>query len=108
MIDMSVAYIAGPISGVKDYKQRFARAGRYLRQMGFDVILNPAEVLPEEIEPKQALPICLRMIESSDIIFFMPDWSKSPGANIERLYAAYLDKQIEYLPDNDKKRRKPL
>ena len=70
MIDMSVVYIAGPISGEKDYKQKVARAGRYLHQMGFDVILNPAEMLPEEIEPKQALPICLRMIESSEIVFF--------------------------------------
>lgn len=102
---MSVAYIAGPITGQKDYKAKFARAARYVKSCGYDCILNPAEVLPPEIENRQALPICLRMIEAADTVFFMPDWSRSPGASIERMYASYIEKRVEYLPAEEKGRK---
>lgn len=96
---MSIVYIAGQISGDKGYKNKFQRAERYLRGCGCDVILNPAEMLPENMENKHALPICMRMIEQADVIFFLPDWSRSPGASIERLYSLYLEKRVEYLPE---------
>ena len=36
-------YISGPVTGTKDYKERFARAEGYLSGMGFSVV-NPPKV----------------------------------------------------------------
>ena len=82
---MSIAYIAGQISGDKGYKTKFQRAARYLRGCGYEVVLNPAEMLPENMENKAALPICMRMIEQADVIFFLPDWYILTDETVQRM-----------------------
>lgn len=91
------AYIAGPITGDREYKAKFGRAEKYVSGLGYDVVLNPARTLPENVPNTAALPICLRMLEAADTVFFLPGWSSSPGASIERAYARYLGKEVDYL-----------
>lgn len=90
-------YIAGPITGVKNYKMRFRVAEAFLKQHTVQMILNPAEMIPERMENKDALPICLRMIDQCDVVYFLPGWEESRGAQIERAYCEYTGKRIEDL-----------
>ena len=97
---MSVAYIAGPITGRKDYKTKFHRAERYLKGCGYDVVLNPAAVLPEGLDNRTAMQICVRMIDTCDAVFFLPDWQESAGAQLEHAYCEYTGAKIEYLKED--------
>jgi len=40
--------------------------------------------------------ICLSMIDSADGIYLLPGWEDSPGAQIEKAYAEYTGKFVEY------------
>ena len=62
MKDKRVAYIAGPITGVDDYRERFREGKRKLKKMGFTV-LNPAD-LPEGWPPALYIPVCLEMVKA--------------------------------------------
>ena len=94
---MSKIYIAGPMAGVADYKERFARAEKKLRSMGHTVI-NPA-VLPEGLAHEDYMRICLAMVDAAELVCMLPGWSKSAGAGIEYAYAKYNGKgTMEYVP----------
>ena len=87
-------YIAGKITGDPDCKAKFERAANeYLRS---DVILSPA-VLPGRMTPADYMRICFAMIDSADVVAFIPDWQDSPGARLEHDYCCYVGKSIEYL-----------
>jgi hypothetical protein len=92
----ATAYIAGRISGNREYKKQFDAAERYLRRCGYEVILNPAK-LPEEIDPGTAIRICLAMIDTADTVFFISGWQRSKGAQLEHAYCEYVGKQVEHL-----------
>lgn len=54
-------YIAGPITGVKDYKKRFQEAREHLEESGLEVI-NPAaldNVLPKSTTHEGYMRVCL-------------------------------------------------
>ena len=90
-----IAYIAGKITGEKDYKNKFAAAEEQLQKAGF-IVLNHAS-LPEGMSSNKYMPICLAMIEASDVVFFLKDWTRSKGALIEHNYSIYQNKKISYL-----------
>lgn len=93
------AYLAGKITGDKKYKDKFAEAAAALRQSGFDVIISPA-ILPEGMQNADYMRICFAMIDSADVVAFIPDWTDSRGANLENAYCQYISKQIFYLTEN--------
>jgi len=95
---MSVAYIAGKITGDRRAKQKFARAARYVHQCGYDVVYDPANMFPRGITGKEAMPICIRLIDQADTVFFMPGWKDSRGANVEFAYCEYTEKEVQFLP----------
>ena len=87
-----VVYIAGPITGTKDYRERFARAAALIEQMGY-IALNPA-TLPGGLTNEQYMKICFSMIESADVVLFLSNWRKSLGASLEQLYCNYIGKPV--------------
>lgn len=87
-----VVYIAGPITGTKDYRERFARAAALIEQKGY-VALNPA-TLPGGMTNAQYMKICFAMIESADVVLFLSNWRKSIGASLEQLYCNYIGKPV--------------
>lgn len=87
-----IIYIAGPIKGDPDYRAHFDQAERTLSARGWTVI-NPA-ILPQGLHPSAYMPICLKMLDAADAIALLPDWQHSPGAKIERAYAAYQRKAV--------------
>jgi len=85
-------YIAGAITGVPDYRDKFGIAKKALEREGHTV-LNPA-ALPEGMEKKDYMRICFAMIDTADVITFLPNWENSKGANVERAYVTYIEKPI--------------
>ena len=86
-----IVYISGGITGVADYKARFAAAEKRLKEKGY-IVLNPA-VLPEGLTHEAYMQICLPMVRVADAIYLLADWQKSPGATAE-FFAARKDKKI--------------
>lgn len=103
-------YIAGGITGVEDYKARFAAAKEWLlaeketqevaRGMlkvspypTADVVLNPAE-LPEGWPTGLYMDVCLAMIRAADLVVFLPGWELSRGASLEMQYCRYQGKPV--------------
>lgn len=90
-----IIYIAGPITGIYDYKRQFRKRERMLKTMGH-VVLNPS-FLPSGLE--DYMPTCKAMIDQSDAIYFMDGWKGSIGAKEEYEYAKQLGKKIIYESD---------
>lgn len=89
----TVVYIAGPITGVPDYKEKFAAAEKRWSETGLFAVLNPA-TLPAGMKPAQYMSICLPMLLSADLVLFLSGWENSGGAKIERALAEYTGKLI--------------
>lgn len=85
-------YIAGKITGDKDYRQKFRQAQERLERGGC-VVLNPAEQ-PEGMTPADYMRICFAMIDCADAVAFLPDWPQSEGAQLEKKYCQYVGKQM--------------
>ena len=84
-------YIAGKITGNKEYKEQFALAKMRLEDKGH-IVLNPAE-LPEGMKPSDYMRICIAMIDCADAVVLIGDWDRSAGANVEYNYAKYVGKE---------------
>ncbi len=103
-------YIAGPMSGIKDYNYpAFNAKAAELRAQGEEVI-NPAEN-DAEIGPDQPWQVYLRrdlilLAERCDKIVLLPGWENSKGASLERLVGAKLGMTIVY-PDGTAIREDP-
>ena len=88
-------YIAGKITGDPNCQKKFQWAQEDLEDRGFTV-LNPAE-LPEGMRPADYMRICMAMIDSADLVAFLPDYEQSRGAQLEWAYCQYVSKQTRYL-----------
>ena len=86
------AYIAGKISGDKQYVDKFNKAADRLRAKGCTVV-NPA-TLPEGMEKDDYMRICLAMIDCCDIVVALPDATQSGGAKVEIAYCNYIEKPV--------------
>lgn len=89
------AYIAGKITGDESYQKKFAHAKSCLEAEGF-VVLNPAE-LPEGMRPADYMRICMAMMDTADVVAFLPDYALSKGAQLEWAWCQYVGKQTMYL-----------
>ena len=70
-------YIAGKITGDPEYKRKFLSAHMEQKNEGH-IVLNPAH-LPEGMKSADYMRICLAMIDSADLVAFLPGWEDSPG-----------------------------
>lgn len=88
-------YIAGPMTGLPELNfPLFHATADKLRAAGHEAI-NPAEINPD---PNAEWTDCMfRDLEELNVcegIVMLPGWEKSPGAQIERLWAGRTGKHI--------------
>lgn len=89
-------YISGKITGTTDYIERFAKAEKHLKSAGHEVV-NPAvenAKLPEGTTYDGFMQNSLRLLDTCDAIYMLPDWRDSNGAMIEHLQAMMQGKHI--------------
>ena len=76
-------YIAGKISGDKNYKKKFKKAERALKKKGHSV-MNPAWLVEyKAFSWIDYMIVSEAMQRRCEAVYFLPDWSQSKGAIIE-------------------------
>lgn len=88
-------YIAGKITGDPEYLAKFKQIEDFWESQGYTV-LNPA-VLPEGMRPADYMRVCFSMMDTADVVAFMPDWTQSRGARLEHEWCEYTEKPTYYL-----------
>ena len=85
---MARIYISGPISGVEDFKHKFAQAERQLQEQGHEVIKpTDVELLLPNGAYEEYMRIDMLLLDMCDTIYMLKGWEKSCGANREYGYA---------------------
>ncbi len=90
-----IIYIAGKITGDKNYKRKFNKAEKMLKGRGFET-LNPAKLIDPKKEYDEQMKDCLMLIDKADTIYLLKDWQDSKGAKIEKDYALNTGKVVWY------------
>ena len=91
-------YIAGPITGHKDFMEHFASAENELMAAGHEVI-NPAKLnfmVPESYTPQEYMKICIPLLDTCEAVFCLKGWNLSNGANQEVAHAMETGKTIMF------------
>ena len=88
-------YLAGKITGDPDYREKFAKAARTLREAGY-VVLNPAMLPPEGFTYRAYLRMGYALLDECDMVCLLPDWEGSYGARLEFVRAAQGDKRVMF------------
>lgn len=91
-------YIAGPITGQKDFMERFAAAENKLRTAGHETI-NPAKLnlmVPGTYTHREYMNICIPMLDTCEAVFCLIGWNHSDGANQEVAHAMETGKTIMF------------
>ena len=103
---MKRVYISGQMTGIprEEYLARFAKAEELLKQEGYAVV-NPARLLPSRwpwlyrlMGYRLTLLYDLWRLSHCDLIYKIPGWKESHGANIESCWAFHMG--IYLLPLN--------
>ena len=87
-------YIAGKVTGDEHYLTKFTQAARTVTSLGHIPLTSAA--LPQGLTEADYMRISLAMIESSDLVLFLPDFIQSAGANIEYLLCQKTGKPWDY------------
>lgn len=90
-------YIAGKITGDSEYRAKFNTASKKASKL-FTAVINPASN-PEGLSKADYMRICFAMIDSADVVMFLPDWKDSEGASLEHAFCEYIGKPILYMSD---------
>lgn len=100
MTATKVLYIAGPMSGIKDYNYpAFNAAADRLRAVGYDV-LNPADSELQNPTPGRPqawtwyMRLALGMVLNCQGVATLPGWPASPGASLEVYVARRLQMPV--------------
>ena len=96
-------YIAGQITGNKNYMKDFETAEKKLKEKGYNKIINPTCLSSLNLEYEQFMTITLSMVEAADVIYLLKNWENSKGAAREYQYAFVLGKDVVYEADEDYK-----
>jgi len=91
---MKKIYIAGKITGLPNYKEKFAKVEKALIKKGH-LVMNPS-ILPEGFPWEIYMPICYAMIDACDTVCMLDNWMDSKGARQEYIYAKCNGKTVMF------------
>lgn len=98
-----VIYISGPITGEKDYMERFMNAETRINKVTYgDVIINPAYILsalPDGTSHDIYMSVAMKLLELADTIALLDGWENSEGCKEEVRYAIKQDYLIIEVPN---------
>ena len=86
-------YIAGPMTGYKDFNRPAFNAFALKLSLDGYVVLNPA-ILPGGLEQREYMDICCAMIRCADAVFMLRGWESSEGAVAEYALAKKMGLKI--------------
>ena len=88
-------YIAGPITGIDNYKDRFRRAEILLEQSGY----QPVSPVGEEsgYTYRDYINRGLSKLATCDAICMLPGWMGSRGAKLEKWYAETVKLPVMFI-----------
>lgn len=86
-------YLAGKITGLKDYKEKFDEAQKFMEEQGYTV-LSPAILPPTGFSYDAYIRMSSAMLKECDAICLLPNWKDSKGANKEYAEALVTGKKI--------------
>lgn len=86
--------LSGPITGVSDYKERFAYVASVMRKH-FEEAFSPAELEDGHTEAWY-MARCAEQIETAGHVFFMSGWEHSAGCRAEWAHAVKLHIKTSY------------
>lgn len=89
-----VIYIAGPITGIADYREKFSAAERKLKAAGH-IVFSPA-YLPAGLPRDEYMPIGRAMMDACEAAYFLKGWERSIGARVEFDYATRRGMQLMF------------
>ena len=90
-------YISGKISDCPNFMDNFLKAENFLRNHGYDDIVNPARAMdnfPKDTKYVEYMAMSLRFLDTCDAIFLLDNYYSSYGARIEYLYALSQGKGV--------------
>lgn len=89
-----VIYIAGAVTGVKDYKNIFNRKrqelieSRILKNIIGDYgVICPHDFVADGTAWREAMAMCLNVVAECGYIYMLPGWEISKGARMEYKFA---------------------
>lgn len=96
-------YISGPITDCPNYRRNFAEAQRILESLGYDDIVNPAElckvVNTDRMTYEEIMTICKELLRTCDVLLMLPNHERSHGCGVEEGIAEERDMIIMEFED---------
>jgi hypothetical protein len=95
---MKKIYISGQITGLPfdEVKAKFAVAERNLTEQGYEVISPLKTGIPYNFPWESHIAMDIVLLIGCEAVYFLPDWSLSKGATLEKNIAELTGKQIIY------------
>ena len=81
-------YLAGPITGVPDYRRRFADAAQAVAAAGHEPVSPTDAVPPADGSWEGWMRATTSLLTTTDGVALLPGWETSRGARIEHDWAA--------------------
>lgn len=83
-------FISGKVTGTTDYRERFAAAERIINGIPGFIAVNPIKVhdgIPEGAFYRLYMDVSLVLLDYCEVIYMLPGWEDSLGAQEERKFA---------------------
>ena len=105
---MTRVYIAGPITGVEGYKDRFERAEEILKAAGYEPVSPIADGLVPGAGYRYYINRGFRLLMDCDAICLLPGWTWSRGTMLEKRYAETVKLPVYFIDSKYERVRGPL